>query len=373
MATRLDIQVRNGTVSITVGGQSSSSGGDGSSTTGGDGKESGTATGGDGKESGTSTGGDGKESGTATGGGGNGGRGCCAPVVIGPIVISGGGLGTTSGSLGGDGKESGTQTGGDGKESGTQTGGDGKESGTATGGGGNGGGCCCAPLVIGPIVISGCCSGEASSSSGVSADPQGSQAVTVNPPASVTKTSPVTSQRNFTMEPQEQFYWCWAAVAVSVHNFLDPAPPTAFDGALTQGALATELLEEQGYPSPDCTVTPGSPVCNQPEALDVALTITQNLRQNGAMFNQHLTFDSIQNWISAQLPVCARIVWFGKGAGAHFIALDGCKVMSSGLQLVHVQDPDTSNQNQYGLWDYDALVEDYGPGGYWNDSYLVTA
>jgi hypothetical protein len=362
MATRLDIQVRNGTVSITVGGQSLSNGGVGSLTKGGDGKESGTATGGDGKESGTATGGDGKESGTGTGGGGNGGDCCCAPVVIGPIVISGGSLGTTSGSLGGDGKESGTATGGDGKESGT-----------GTGGGGNGGGCCCAPVVIGPIVISGCCSGETSSSSGISADPQVSQAVTVNPPVSITKTSPVTQIRQFMMEPQEQFYWCWAAVAVSVHNFLDPAPQSVFDAALTQGALATELLEEQGYPSPDCTVTPGSPVCNQPEALDVALTLTQNLRQNGALFNQHLTFESIQNWVSAQLPVCARIVWFGKGAGAHFIALDGCKVMSSGLQLVHVQDPDTSNQNQYGLWDYDVLVEDYGPGGYWNDSYLVNA
>ena len=297
MAIEFDIQVHNGSVKITVGGPSSSqsTGGDGKQSgtaTGGDGKQSGTATGGDGKQSGTATGGDGKQSGTATGGDGAAG-GCCCPVVVGPIVISGGLLGTAG------------RTGGDGKQSGTATGGDGKQSGTATGGGPGSGGGCCGPVVIGPIVIGGC-SGAASS--GTSA---GSQAVTVNPPA---QAEVVKNLQAFTMQSQQETNWCWAAVAVSINDFLDPAAGPLDQAAVptwTQAALATQLLINQGITAPDCIERPTSRVCNRPEALDVALAITRNLWQNGALFNQHLTFDCIQNWMNAQLPVGARIIWWG--------------------------------------------------------------
>jgi hypothetical protein len=361
MAIEFDIQVRNGTVKITVGGQSSSQ------NTGGDGKNSGTGTGGDGKNSGTGTGGDGS------------GAGCSGPVVIGPIVISGSLLGTGTGTggdgknsgtgtggdgknsgtgTGGDGKNSGTGTGGDGKNSGTGTGGDGKNSGTGTGGSGTGGGCCC-PVVIGPIVISDCCSGQGDPAAGHT----GSRAVTVNPPPGIV--NPVTWP--FTMQPQQETYWCWAAVAVSINDFLNPPGLAA---GFTQSTLATQLLEQQGITAPDCSETPGSTVCNQPQRLDVALTITGNLRQDGALSKQHLTFDCIQDWMNAQLPVGARIKW--RGVGAHFIALSGCKVMSSGQRMVLVQDPNTS-PTCLGFIDYDTVVEDYQQAGYWDDTYLVIA
>ena len=88
---------------------------------------------------------------------------------------------------------------------------------------------------------------------------------------------------------------------------------------------------------------------------------------DGALAEKHLTFECIQNWVNAQLPVAARMEW--RGDGAHFVALDGCKVMSSGQQLVHVQDPDPHTSPT--LWDYDALVEHYQEDGYWIDTYLV--
>lgn len=59
------------------------------------------------------------------------------------------------------------------------------------------------------------------------------------------------------------------------------------------------------------------------------------------------------------------------GGGAHFIALDGCKVTTSGRRMVHVQDPNDNPTSSPGFLDYDDLVEDYGEAGYWNDTYLL--
>ena len=334
MATKFDIQVRNGAVTITVGGQSSSNVGAP-------------------QNQDQETGGDGRSWGTGSGGGEAGsGCGCCgSPVVIGPIVISGDLAGNAAGSVGGDGRSYGTGTGGGGRNYGTGTGG-GRNFGTGTGGGTDGG--CCTPVVIGPIVISGC-SGQG--------DPSGTdpQAVCVDPPLQAeSATKPL---RSFTMQTQEALNWCWAAVAVSLNDFLDPPalPPT-----WTQVALANKLL---GITGPGCGLDPGGIVCNQPESLATALTITGNLRLNGALASQYLTFICIQSWINAQLPVAARIKWRGKGA--HFIALDGYKVLTSGQQMVHVQDP--SPGSSPGFLDYDFLVEDYEDSGYWIDTFLVTA
>lgn len=172
------------------------------------------------------------------------------------------------------------------------------------------------------------------------------------------------------MQTQDQINWCWAAVAVSVTDFLDPQPIAI---AWTQETLATKLLNSQ---SPNSVLNCSLPneassttQCNQPEALDVALTITKNLRKNGYLQDSYLAFDCLQNWVNAHLPVCARVVW--RGEGAHFIALDGCTVSASGQQLVHVQDPLPFAGPSF--WDYEALVDNYDEAGSWQDSYLVTS
>jgi hypothetical protein len=355
MATRFEIQVSSGGVTITVDGQYSAT----DAADGGNGKSSGTTSGGNGKSSGTGSGGNGKSSGTGSGGGEPGACDCSAPVVIGPIVISGGMLGLDGGA-GGNGKSSGTTSGGNGKSSGTGSGGNGKSSGTGSGGGTPGSGGCSAPVVIGPIVISGCAGQGA-------ADPSGccnSTAVSVTPPAGLNANA--WNQGVFAVEAQQETFWCWSAVAVSINAFLNP---TLLDPLWTQQTLATALMQQQGNALADCTANPGGTVCNQPEPLNDALSITGNLMPNGAMFDQHLTFESLQQFFTAQLPVAARILW--RGGGAHFIALDGCKVTTSGRQLVHVQDPDATASSSPGLWDYDVLVEDYQEAGCWNDSYLV--
>jgi hypothetical protein len=369
MAIEFDIQVRNGRVRITVGGSSAGKPNT-QGANGGSGKNFGTGPGGSGANFGTGPGGSGTNFGTGPGGDETG-SDCCCPVVIGPIVISGDAFANSDGSKGGSGTNFGTGPGGDGKNFGTGPGGDGKNFGTGPGGGGKNfgtgpGGS--GPVIIGPIVISGCGSGQDPASSDGSDGDTESTAVTVNPPQQVH--SDPNMARSFIMQTQMESFWCWAAVAVSVNDFLD-APPATAGPAWTQPTLATELFKQQGVTTADCSKTPGSDACNQPEALDAALQITGNLMPNGALARQHLTFESIQNWVNVQLPLAARIKW--RGDGAHFVVLDGCKVLNTGQQMVHVQDPASTTVTAPGFWDYDAFVENYEEAGFWVDTYLLTA
>jgi hypothetical protein len=161
------------------------------------------------------------------------------------------------------------------------------------------------------------------------------------------------------MQTQQQSNWCWAAVAVSLHNFLNPNK-----ASWTQGSLATPVLveEKEIKSGVDCTSTPG--LCNIPAALNDALDQTGNLREY--LGNTRLTYDSIKNWVNANLPLGLRIVW--PGTGAHFIVIDGFVERTTGEQLVHVEDPITGAS----VWHYQELFVNYaGQGGVWTDTYTV--
>jgi hypothetical protein len=225
--------------------------------------------------------------------------------------------------------------------------------------------------VIGPIVFTGCCSGQAAASP----DSGGVRQVTVNPSPSLYSTSAARAGKHFKMEQQKQTNWCWAAVAVSVHKFLGSS------GQFDQAKVATDVLGA----GLDCT-TPlqaaSTTQCNQAEPLTAALNQTKNLQEY--LPNSYLSFQCLQNWSNARIPVCARIVWYG--GGAHFIALLGAMVLASGQKRVHVHDPappapPNAQRVTYtapSVWDYDALVNHYhtkgvrGVWGSWHDSYLVT-
>ena len=102
MAIEFDIQVRNGTVRITVGGPSAGKPNTAEGS-GGSGKNFGTGPGGGGKNFPTGPGGSGKNFPTGPGGDETA-SACCCPVVIGPIVISGDVFANGDGSAGGSGK-----------------------------------------------------------------------------------------------------------------------------------------------------------------------------------------------------------------------------------------------------------------------------
>jgi hypothetical protein len=176
------------------------------------------------------------------------------------------------------------------------------------------------------------------------------------------------------MQPQLESEWCWAAVAASIHDFLDPGASLAW----TQGRLATQVVEADLNLSPgslDCTASPLQKKCNRPERLDAALKITGNLSSLGVKTNQYLVFDSIKNWVASQLPIAARIVW--NRGGAHFIVLDGYRESAAAVavtvQMVHVQDPLYGS----GFVLYDELAGNYQQlltgGGRWQDTYPVQA
>jgi hypothetical protein len=200
--------------------------------------------------------------------------------------------------------------------------------------------------------------GQASTST----DPSGPQVIAICPP---TGQEIGARAATFVMQTQRETDWCWAAVAVSMNDFLDPVPALA-GPTWTQPTLATQVLEQvlQWNPPVDCSMDPQQ--CDQPAGLDVALGVTRNLRQAGAMFNQILDFASIRCWIDQQLPLGARILW--PQGGAHFVALSGYLVFASGEQKVVVQDP------LYGpsVQDYSSLLGQYLYQGSWNDTYLVT-
>ncbi len=346
MAIEFDIQVRNGTVKITVGG--------GQTNSGNASDQGGSSPG----NSSSNTGGGGPDGGS--------GSGCGGPVIIGPIVVDGTSLqsGTQgpSGQGGSSPGNSSSNTGGGGPRNALGGSSPGNSSSNTGGGGpgsgGSGHGC---PVIIGPIVIGRCYSGQAADPPALS----NPQEVSVSPPTglAIGPRAPA-----FFMQPQQEAEWCWAAVAVSINAYLDP-PPETIDThpTWTQPKLATQVLaqEFEWNPPVDCGMDP-SQICDRPAGLDDALSMTKNLRQAGAMFNAYLDFASIQNWIDQQLPLGARISW--PDGGAHFVALSGYQVFTSGEQKVVVQDP------LYGpsLQDYSSLRGQYIYHGSWNDTYLVT-
>jgi hypothetical protein len=355
MANQFEIQVRNTIIKITVGG----AGGASSETKGGSSPN---------LPPGDSGGGE------ATTGSGSG--CCCAPIVIGPIVVGGSSMQAGSGQTKGGSSPNlppGDSGGGGPKPNDRDTGVKGKGGsspnlppGDSGGGAPTSNSGCCPTVVIGPIVFTGSCSGESAPSD--SGAPAGVREVTVDPPAHVGLTARSSVAKiPFTMQTQQQTEWCWSAVAVSVSDFLDPATPPTW----TQPTLATALLTKDGAGPLNCSETDqAEKACNQPEALDVALTITKNLWKRGFLENQRLAFECLQKWSDAQLPVCARIAW--REGGFHFIALGGTNTTSSGQQQVWVLDPLPGTPPK--LWDYESLAEHYGLSqlGFWLDTYLLT-
>jgi len=328
MAVEFDIQVRNATVKITVGGQENSAaqaggGSPGAASTETAGGSPGaasteTAGGSPGAASTETAGGSPGAASTETAGGGPGSSSGGSPIVIGPLVVGGSGTG-----------------------------------GNAT--------------VIGPIVINGGGSTSQPTTSASTTLPK-PKAITLNPPKQLKAKTSGGTPVPFKFQKQKYSNWCWAAVAVSINDFLDPQTPPKWK----QCTLATQLLENEnpGRAVPtDCTEAPMPNRCNRPAALDAVLAITGNLSPLGPLFNQYLAFASIVDWVNAQLPIGARIVW--NGGGAHFVCLFGYRTIGT-QQMVHVHDP----LYHSGLHLYEVVVEDYQQqvgGGRWQDTYPVQA
>ncbi len=161
------------------------------------------------------------------------------------------------------------------------------------------------------------------------------------------------------VEHQLEDNWCWAAVAVSIHNFLNP-PATPAD-RLKQGKLATDVLRQDNQipANLDCLTNPH--LCDYPGRLDEALAIEDNLE---ATLPIHINYSSFKSIIDQHVPVGARIVWWD--GGAHFVVLDGYYELANNEVLISVEDPLYGHSLQY----WGDLLNDYPPGGSWNETFI---
>jgi Papain-like cysteine protease AvrRpt2 len=348
----VQLQYKNGILTINLGGQSLASNDSGGNP-------------GNGPQGGDPNPGNGPQGGNPGNGpqGGNPGNGPQGGIILGPIVVPlmGQDGGTGTGGNPGNGPQGGNP--GNGPQGGNP--GNGPQ-------GGSTGPCGCAgagffPTVIGPIVFTGSATAAAQTPEPPPAFVDINAILAQAPAIFATRTAGAT----FEVPAQLEAQWCWSAVTVGVKTFVDGTD-------VTQTAIASRALGGICSASPNA----GDP-CNKPYALDLALAAVNNLQPNGAQFNSIVAFADLQTyWNKLELPVCARIVWDDGSGTAHFIALSGYTETTAGQQLVLVHDPAPGAYGGPATWDYDLLRSSYQcpapphryelmPRGHWQDSYFV--
>lgn len=152
---------------------------------------------------------------------------------------------------------------------------------------------------------------------------------------------------SFQMETQCESEWCWAAVSSSVDHYFQPGSYS------TQCGIASQVIPGNCCEHPDRF--------DQPEMLQDALDAVGRLRGITGL----LTFDQLQAEINADHPVCIRIAW--DDGGAHYVALTGYQVLTSGVRTVDVADPFYANSTE----DFDMFPSYYHGGGRWTASFLT--
>ncbi len=162
----------------------------------------------------------------------------------------------------------------------------------------------------------------------------------------------------FTMQAQQQDYWCWAAVASSICAFYPPPNGTP---AKPQCEIATTFL---GIP---CCLNPlPAPSADWPGneefSLEVPLDQFGHLAQ--PKIGGALDFPSIIREIDAERPVCCHVDW-GGGSDGHFVVIVGYNPAN---QEIVVRDP--SHTPVHGSLRYVGRAT--FPGGAWNETYLTS-
>ena len=171
------------------------------------------------------------------------------------------------------------------------------------------------------------------------------------PVAMTTVVEPSVTLQNFTMPPQQEEYWCWAAVSISMRSFYGRN-----GNGLTQCQLAGSVLNRS-----DCCE---GGACDIPAELDTALKCADVSveRFPGSLDAQNITYQLNNN-----RPIGVRIAW--DVANAHFVAVFGIFPDSSGQMWVDVGDPDPSVL--FGTTPLSALTSRYRGQGVWTHSYVT--
>jgi len=111
-----------------------------------------------------------------------------------------------------------------------------------------------------------------------------------------------------TMPMQVQRQWCWAAVAVSVARFYDPA----------RVVNQCDLLNQR-FGQTDCCQVGADPACDRASRLSHGLKLVGHL---GPVEDRAEPFDAVRAEIVSGRPVGAGIRWRYRG-GAHAVLIIG--------------------------------------------------
>ena len=154
----------------------------------------------------------------------------------------------------------------------------------------------------------------------------------------------------YPLEPQELGKWCWAAVALSIEKFWEPA------STLRQCDVATLVK------GPDCCANANKKACNKAAELHVALQKVEHFHD---MLYRRMTFSEIQTSVAAGFPVCVRIGWWS--GGGHYVVITGASPEGSAEEWVTIADP----LYESGDWQYDEFADFYFGIGQWTHTYRV--
>jgi Papain-like cysteine protease AvrRpt2 len=155
----------------------------------------------------------------------------------------------------------------------------------------------------------------------------------------------------FALEQQEQDFWCWAAVGVSVNTFYHGA-------ARSQCELANLILGPH-----QCCTHGDSPQCDQAAKLSEVLTALGHLA--APVVHEPVAAQALIDQIDATRVLCARVARAGDNVG-HFIAIVGYDAVSPNPMLV-IQDPDRDIVHI----SYATLKTDYFGAYAWTHTYLT--
>jgi len=159
----------------------------------------------------------------------------------------------------------------------------------------------------------------------------------------------------FTMQEQILDQWCWAAVAVSVANYIKP------NSAPNQCDFAAQALGVAA----GCCGNPAPAVCDQPYSLNQALNDLN--RQAASPILGPLKFSQIRQAIDGGWPIPVRIVWEDNPGNAHFVVITGYYMSPRGVPLLQVDDPFYDRS----IVEYETFVSSYKGSGSWERSYVL--
>jgi hypothetical protein len=154
----------------------------------------------------------------------------------------------------------------------------------------------------------------------------------------------------FSMQPQQQSNWCWAATATSVALFYQPA------STWTQCLVANNQTGRS-----DCCGSGGPGPCNVDGYLNSALSAVGHLDQ---MVGGVATVPQIETEVTYARPLGIRVAW--SGGGAHFLCIMG-QYSAGGTDYVTVDDPIYGRSNV----SYAALQTAYQSIGTWTHTYYT--